>query len=63
MQKTLIRGNDAGSILVSAAVLVLLAGMLLVTLNMYVIAYSAYATREEQKFILEITNTGNKTEK
>ena len=57
MKKTSIHGNDAGSILASSAILVLLAGMLLVTFNLYVIAYSSYTTREEQIFQTEIDST------
>jgi len=57
MTKTSTHGNDMGSIIASSAVLILLAGMLLLTFNMYVIAYSSYAAREEQRFLQMISET------
>jgi len=57
MKKTSTHGNDTGSILASSAVLVLLAGMLLITFNLYVIAYSSYANRQEQQFLQQINET------
>ena len=61
VKKTSIHGNDKGSIIASSAVLALLAGMMLVTFNLYTIAYSSYATREEEKFLIEIESTNDET--
>jgi len=57
MKRTLTHGNDEGSILATSMVLILLAGMLLASFNLYVIAYSSYATRLEKQFSRQINET------